>query len=110
MGYSLLKIGVSILTDRPPQRQPAIDELITYRVARALCFSSCRTYRSILRLAEIGASRDCDMLARTLFEGTLATMFVLGQEPRQRPRKWHPGRWRRELAIGHLTDNLGGKE
>lgn len=76
-GDSLLSSCISILTDRHPTALPETGEAVSYRVGHALCFKACKTYRSVLHLSQIGASYDADVLVRTLFETTLATLFVV---------------------------------
>ena len=77
LGHAIRSASISILTERRPLKAPESTEILAYRVGHALCFKACKTYRSVLRLTEIGASHDMQILGRTLFETALATLFVL---------------------------------
>lgn len=76
-GHAFLDTCVSILTERHPTKPPAPDNIVSYRVGHALCVKACKTYRSALLLAQIGASHDMHILGRTLFENAMAVVFVL---------------------------------
>jgi hypothetical protein len=76
-GYTLLKSGISILTERVPQREITEEDKLSYRIGCGLNAKACKLYRSILHLAEIGAGHDIEILARSMFETSLATIFVV---------------------------------
>jgi len=76
--YKMLDASLSILEQRIPRKPPnGIDEIVAYRVANALCIKACKSFRSIHRLALVGATHDIDILSRSLFETTVALVFVL---------------------------------
>ena len=79
VGYALLELAVDIVSQRQPtiSTQDHTDKIIAYRVGHALCFKACKSFRSSLLLAEVGASNDLTIISRSMFETYVAASFVL---------------------------------
>ena len=77
IGSAPLSVCISIIEERQPTKPLVKEEFIPYRVGNALCIKACKTYRSVLILSQYGAADDATILGRTLFETTLAVLFVL---------------------------------
>lgn len=79
VGQALLKLAVDIVSQRLPtvSTQSQTDKIIAYRVGHALCFKACKSFRSSLLLAEVGASNDLTIISRSMFETYVAASFVL---------------------------------
>jgi|GEM_PF-3558797 len=76
-GSAFLGTCVSILTERYPRVAITEDNHFACRIAHALCAKLCKTFRSTLALAQIGATHDIEILCRTAFETSVALLFVL---------------------------------
>jgi len=79
VGQELLELAVDIVSQRLPtvSMQVQTDKIIAYRVGHALCFKACKSFRSSLLLAEVGASNDLTIISRSMFETYVAASFVL---------------------------------
>lgn len=79
VGRALVELAVDIVARRHPTvpRQDHEDAITAYRVGHALCIKSCKSFRSSLLLAEVGASNDMTIISRTMFETFVAANFVL---------------------------------
>lgn len=79
IGQAFLELAVDILARRPPtvSEQDQTDKIVSYRVGHSLCFKACKSFRSSLLLAEIGASSDLTIISRSMFETYVAASFVL---------------------------------
>ena len=78
-GQALLELAVDIVSQRHPtvSTQEQTDKIIAYRVGHALCIKACKSFRSTLLLAEIGASNDLTIISRSMFETYVAASFIL---------------------------------
>ena len=79
VGQALLELAVDVVAERLPtvSAQVQADNIIAYRVGHALCFKACKSFRSSLLLAEVGASNDLTIISRSMFETYVAARFVL---------------------------------
>jgi hypothetical protein len=79
VGQALLELAVDIVVQRLPTvpLQDQADKIIAYRVGHALCIKACKSFRSSLLLAEVGASNDLTIISRSVFETYVAASFVL---------------------------------
>lgn len=79
VGHALLELAVDIIDQRHPKvsRQDRTDKIIAYRVGHALCIKACKSFRSSLLLAEVGASNDLTIISRSMFETYVAASFIL---------------------------------
>lgn len=79
IGRELVELSVDIILQRHPTvpQRDLEDAIIAYRVGNALCIKSCKSFRSSLLLAEVGASNDLTIISRTMFETFVAANFVL---------------------------------
>lgn len=76
LGYTVAGLGTLIIDERSPtitlRKRPT-----AYRVGHGLCIRACKSLRSILRLAPIGAGTEIAIIQRSLFETFVALNFVL---------------------------------
>jgi len=79
VGQALLELAVDVVAERLPtvSAQVHTDKIIAYRVGHALCIRACKSFRSSLLLAEVGASNDLTIISRSMFETYVAASFIL---------------------------------
>ena len=79
VGQALLELAVDIVSRRLPtvSMQVQTDNTFAYRAGHALCIKACKSFRSSLLLAEVGASNDLTIMSRSMFETYVAASFVL---------------------------------
>ena len=79
VGHALLELAVDIVSQRHPtvSTQDQNDKIMAYRAGHALCFKACKSFRSSLLLAEVGASNDLTIISRSMFETYVAASFIL---------------------------------
>jgi hypothetical protein len=79
VGQGLLALAVDIVDQRVPtvSLKVQIAKILAYRVGHALCIKACKSFRSSLLLAEVGASNDLTVISRSMFETYVAASFVL---------------------------------
>ena len=79
VGRALLELAVDIVDQRLPtvSLQVQTDKNLGYRAGHALCIKACKSFRSSLLLAEVGASNDLTIISRSIFETYVAASFVL---------------------------------
>ena len=79
VGQALLELAVDIVSQRLPtvSMQVLTDKNFAYRAGHALCIKACKSFRSSLLLAEVGASNDLTIISRSMFETYVAASFVL---------------------------------
>ncbi len=80
IGQALLELAVDIVSRRLPtvsMQQIQRDKNFAYRAGHALCIKACKSFRSSLLLAEVGASNDLTIISRSMFETYVAASFVL---------------------------------
>ena len=79
VGQALLELAVDIVSRRLPtvSMQVQTDNTFAYRAGHALCIKACKSFRSSLLLAEVGASNDLTIISRSMFETYVAASFVL---------------------------------
>ncbi|MGV3483357.1 MAG: DUF5677 domain-containing protein [Planctomycetaceae bacterium] len=75
----LLTLGVLIVEQREsslPENELK-DNVAAYRVGHGLCVKACKSLRSSLLLAQIGAANDMRIVSRSMFETYVAICFSL---------------------------------
>ena len=79
VSQALLELAVDILSQRHPtvSMQDQTDKIVAYRIGHALCFKACKSFRSSLLLADVGASNDLTIISRSMFETYVAASFIL---------------------------------
>jgi hypothetical protein len=79
VGQALLELAVDIVSRRVPtvSEQVQTEKQVAYRVGHALCIKGCKSFRTSLLLAEVGASNDLTIISHSMFETYVAASFVL---------------------------------
>src|SRR5438128_790798 len=65
-----------------------LDEVVTYTVA-GLLTKACKTFRAVRVLCAAGLGTDAGAVARSLFETTIAIVFILKTRSKERARIFH---------------------
>lgn len=76
VGQTLLAFAIDMLEIRNPGVDIYKSEIMTYRVGNALCAKACKSFRSCLSLAPLGAENDMSLIARSMYEAYVAMCFV----------------------------------
>lgn len=79
VGAELLGLALEIICHRLPTISASDQDKkhFAYRAGHALCIKACKSFRSSLLLAEIGATNDLTIVSRSMFETYVAANFVL---------------------------------
>ncbi len=85
--------------ERPPQDfVKGLNRMVAFTVV-ALLMKAAKTFRSIQLLAERGLTDDAFVLVRTLYETSVAIMFILQKNSRVRARMYHVHSHRHDLKM-----------
>lgn len=90
-------------------KSKGLDPIVTYTVA-GLLTKACKSFRAVQILCAAGLGTDAGTIARTLFETSIASTFILQKQSKQRARIFHAHSRRQALKmLNHWKQTPGLK-